>query len=210
MATLLTLLISVSRHFSVRYSLLKRLFLLFLRKKFTSFYRTLGAESLKLRTRLSKLFENYLPACKLRVVFKCNTRMSSFFKFKDRVNRALRSKVVYKFTCGGCNASYIGKTMRHLNVRASEHIGISALTQKRVKCKRSAVSDHLLVCDSLKVFPLSMTSVYSPLLTRILSSNSKRVYWFIETIHHSILTSLPCHYVYLTNHILTNLIGLDK
>ena len=79
--------------------------------------------------------------------------MSSFFKFKDRVNRALRSKVVYKFTCGGCDASYIGKTMRHLNVRASEHIGISALTQKRVKYKRSAVSDHLLVCDSLKSFP---------------------------------------------------------
>ena len=113
----------------------------------------LGTESLRLRTRLCKLIAKYLPACKLKVVFKCDTRISSFFKFKDRVIKSLRSKVVYKFTCGGCNASYIGKTMRHLNVRASEHVGISALTQKRVKSKRSAVSDHLLTCDSIISFP---------------------------------------------------------
>ena len=113
------------------------------RKEVYIFLSYLGAESLRLRTRLSKLFGSYLPAYKLRIVFKCNTRMSSFFKFKDRVNRALRSKVVYKFTCGGCNASYIGKTMQHLSVRASEHIGISALTHKRVKCKRSAVNVYI-------------------------------------------------------------------
>ena len=35
----------------------------------------------------------------------------------------------------------------------SEHIGISALTNKRVKCKRSAGSDHLLTCGSIQQFP---------------------------------------------------------
>ena len=36
-------------------------------------------------------------------------------------------------------------TERHLNVRSSEHIGRSHLTGKRVECKPSAVSNHLLL-----------------------------------------------------------------
>jgi len=38
--------------------------------------------------------------------------------------------------------------MRHLGVRASEHVGISALTGKRISPQRSAVSDHLFACGS--------------------------------------------------------------
>ena len=40
-----------------------------------------------------------------------------------------------------------GKTECHLNVRSSEHIGISHLTGRSVECKPkpSAVSDHLLL-----------------------------------------------------------------
>ena len=38
-----------------------------------------------------------------------------------------------------------GKTECHLNVRSSEHIGISHLTGRRVECKPSAASDHLLL-----------------------------------------------------------------
>ena len=38
-----------------------------------------------------------------------------------------------------------GKRVRHLNVRIGEHIGISPLTKKKVKHKRSAVSDVLKV-----------------------------------------------------------------
>ena len=40
---------------------------------------------------------------------------------------------------------HTAKTERHLNVRSSKHIGISHLTGKRVECKSSAVSDHLLL-----------------------------------------------------------------
>ena len=36
--------------------------------------------------------------------------------------------------------------MRHLNVRISEHIGISPHTRKQVKPKNSFVSDHLAFC----------------------------------------------------------------
>ena len=34
----------------------------------------------------------------------------------------LRSFVVYRFTCLGCNASYIGETTQHLTTRIEEHL----------------------------------------------------------------------------------------
>ena len=52
----------------------------------------------------------------------------------------------YKFSCSCCNATYYGETERHLFVRASEHLGITPLTQKRVKNpKKSANMDHILL-----------------------------------------------------------------
>ena len=48
--------------------------------------------------------------------------------------------------CSCCNATYDGETKRHLFVRASEHLGITPLTQKRVKNpKKSAIIDHILL-----------------------------------------------------------------
>ena len=35
---------------------------------------------------------------------------------------SLKSFVVYKFTCAGCNARYIGETTRHLTTRIKEHL----------------------------------------------------------------------------------------
>ena len=48
--------------------------------------------------------------------------------------------------CSCCNATYYGETKRHLVVRASEHLGITPLTQKRVKNpKKSSIIDHILL-----------------------------------------------------------------
>ena len=75
-------------------------------------------------------------------------RISNFFKFKDRPSKGLRSNVVYKFLCGNCNVTYYGKTIRHLKVRASEHMCVSALTGKVSNSKQStAVRDHLPFCS---------------------------------------------------------------
>ena len=110
----------------------------------------LGTASLKLRKRLLSTFANTLPFCNLRVIFKSGMRLSHYFKFKDTVSKALRSKVVYSFKCDGCNSVYYGQTTRHLNIRAAEHIGVSALTGKKIVPQRSAISDHLLFCDEVR------------------------------------------------------------
>ena len=51
-------------------------------------------------------------------------------KIEIEKSKGLRSNVVYKFLCGNCNVTYYGKTIRHLKVKASEHMGVSALTGK--------------------------------------------------------------------------------
>ena len=105
----------------------------------------LGTMSTNLKRQLQKCIQNSLPQCNIKIILKSTTRLSSLFHFKDVIPKELRSHLVYKFSCGICNDTYYGQTERHLNVKAGEHIGLSPLTGKRVKCKPSAISDHLLL-----------------------------------------------------------------
>ena len=98
-----------------------------------------------IQRKLRTCFKNSLPQSNVKIVLKSTNRLSSLFRFKDVIPKELQSNLVYKFSCGNCNITYYGKTERHLNVRSSEHIGISHLTRKRVESKPSAVSDHLLL-----------------------------------------------------------------
>ena len=52
---------------------------------------------------------------------------NSLFPYKDRVNRSLESKVVYKVSCWDCDDFYIAKTKRSLHDRQTEHF--KALTK---------------------------------------------------------------------------------
>ena len=111
----------------------------------------LGKLSFDLKTQSQKKsISKNLPFCKIRVIFKSSTHISNFFQFKDKMPFRLRSNVVYKFSCGRCNATYYGETCRHLSVRVGEHSGISPLTGKKLKSKKStAVKDHMLFCDHI-------------------------------------------------------------
>ena len=64
-------------------------------------------------------------------------KIRQMFSLKDKTNLALRSNVVYMFTCSvdPC-VSYTGKTKRHLAQRVKEHNN-----------KNSAISQHRINCD---------------------------------------------------------------
>ena len=49
------------------------------------------------------------------------TKLSFFTNTKDPIPKQYQSSVVYKFTCPGCSAPYIGKTDRNLITRIKEH-----------------------------------------------------------------------------------------
>ena len=126
----------------------------FLNKRLTEKPVTLTAEKKDLvtdvRTHLKNSISKNLPFCKIRVIFKSSTRISNFFRFKDKMPYCLRSNVVYKFSCGRCTATYYGKTCRQLSVGVGEHSSVSPLTGRKSKSKKSiAVKVHMRFCDHI-------------------------------------------------------------
>ena len=81
-----------------------------------------GSHSLQIRNQITRLCNAAYPHLNIRFVFRSSTRISSFFPFKDKVPKLMRSGVVYLFKCRCCSASYVGQTTRHLHTRISEHL----------------------------------------------------------------------------------------
>ena len=63
----------------------------------------LGITSLQTRTKLQQALKGVLNCCKLEIVFRCQTRLSNSFRYKDPIPKELISGVVYKFQCRLCN-----------------------------------------------------------------------------------------------------------
>ena len=49
-------------------------------------------------------------------------KVGDLFSVNESGPKYLRSFVVYRFTCPGCNVSYIGETTHHLTMRIKEHL----------------------------------------------------------------------------------------
>ena len=106
-----------------------------------------------LRTRLHKSIDSNISFCKIKIIFKSSARVANVFMFNDKVPLCLRSNIVYELTCGRCNSTYYGEKCCHVKVRFGEHSGISPLTNKRSKSKKSTtVKDHMLICNQLVSF----------------------------------------------------------
>ena len=106
-----------------------------------------GSHSLDVKKRVRKLFSKYYPQVELRVVFRSSFRVRNLFHYKDRLPNLMRSSVIYKFCCGSCNATYIGKTKRQLKIRINEHIGKSSRTGNLLKRPPfSAIREHSELC----------------------------------------------------------------
>ena len=55
----------------------------------------LGIIPLQTRTKLQQALKGALNCCKLEIVFKCQTRFSNSFRYKDPIPKDLISGVVY-------------------------------------------------------------------------------------------------------------------
>ena len=72
-----------------------------------------GTHSLQIHTQISRLCIADFPHLNIRLIFRFPTQNSTFFQFKDKLPKYLRSSVVYSFTCRCYSASYVGQTTRH-------------------------------------------------------------------------------------------------
>ena len=98
----------------------------------------LGIQSKIVTQQLKSCIYKFYGCCNLKITFRNTRRIKSFFPYKDKLSRSLRSKVVYKASCWNCNDYYIGKTKRQLHDRKTEHF--KALTSNS---HSSAIADHM-------------------------------------------------------------------
>ena len=93
-----------------------------------------GSFTAEAQKRLHKLVKRYCTNIEIKLVFS-SFKVSSMFSVNDPVPFDLRLRVVYKFSCAGCNACYIGKTSCHLSTRIREHLS---------RDRNSHIFQHLL------------------------------------------------------------------
>ena len=107
----------------------------------------LGKISIQVKKKLRQIFREVGQNIHPRIIFKSPNRLRNSFSFKDKLPQNLDSMLLYKFTCDTCNCIYIGKTKRHYQVRAYEHLGVSILTdnlysynEKNCYCSQTTLS----------------------------------------------------------------------
>ena len=74
---------------------------------------------------ISEICKRFYPQLDVKIIFKNKFSVSSFFNIKDQVPALVQSDLVYEYSCGQCDAKYIGETSRHLKTRLAEHKGLS-------------------------------------------------------------------------------------
>ena len=114
--------------------------------------------------KFSKFTENKLQKltkqfCKegtnIKIVFS-TIKLVSLFSTKDKVPYGLKSYVVYKFLCAGCNASYVGETYRHISTRTHEHLETDKSSNiyrhllENPKCKSICDENCFSILDSAR------------------------------------------------------------
>ena len=98
----------------------------------------LGIQSKIVTQQLKSCIYKFYGCFNPKIIFRNIRRIKSFFPYKDKLNRSLRSKAVYKASCWDCDDCYIGKTKRRLHDRKTEHF--KALTSNS---HSSAIAGHM-------------------------------------------------------------------
>ena len=75
-----------------------------------------GDISLNCKKELNSLLNKFYPQIKLNFLFKNKTTIGSFFPYKDKIPPLLSSGLIYKYSCGQCQSTYIGETMMQLSL----------------------------------------------------------------------------------------------
>ena len=110
-----------------------------------------GKPSRKFASQLSTLLKQKFD---VRIfTYYTSLKTGSYFNLKSKTPAALKSNVVYKFTCSrDVNTTYIGMSTRHLVTRAREHLQLNSTSAK------SAISQHISSCQTCQNSNLDVSS----------------------------------------------------
>ena len=82
----------------------------------------IGLHPKLMQKKIDQLCKRFCKSLKVKLVFT-SEKLRCAFSTKDPYKSEHLSKVVYKFVCASCDASYVGQTCRHLATRIDEHFG---------------------------------------------------------------------------------------
>ena len=116
-----------------------------------SYYKLpyIGNLSTEIKQKVIKYCKYYCKSTNIKIVFS-PFKVGNLFSVKGSVPKYLRSFVVYRFTCPGCNASYIGETTHHLTTRIKEHLETHIFKHLNTnrKCKELCNAECFEIIDS--------------------------------------------------------------
>ena len=81
----------------------------------------IGHFSVVTQKKVCHLIKRYCNDLDIKLVFT-SFKIGKLFSVKHPIPGGLRSRVVYKFACAGCNTCYVGKTTRHFSTPVREHL----------------------------------------------------------------------------------------
>ena len=84
-------------------------------------YHLLVRILITLRKKIRELCKRFCKQINIKVVFS-PFKICDLLSAKDSLPNALKSYVVYKFTCAGCQSCYVGETKRYLPTRMKEDL----------------------------------------------------------------------------------------
>ena len=98
--------------------------------------------------KIRHFIKRYCKDVDIKLVFS-SFKICNLLGVKDPVLDGLRSRVVFKFVCAGCNACYVDETCRHFSTRVREHLvsDIFRHLKDSPHCRALFSTDNFLVLD---------------------------------------------------------------
>ena len=81
----------------------------------------IGHISTDVKRKINSFCKFYCKRLSIKIILT-PFKVADMFNVKDPIPKSLKSFVVYKFVCPGCNACCIGEITRHLTTRIKEHL----------------------------------------------------------------------------------------
>ena len=137
---------------------------------------------LQYRGTVSDWFKNKIRSIdgvgKLNVIFTTKKLRTLLPSLKCPVPANLKSNVIYRITCSGCSAQYVGQTQRHLQKRCNEHAKESTPVGRHFKeCTGSvkSVLKNTKILDSSFSLPrlLTLEAIYIAKLKPVLNNREE-------------------------------------
>ena len=100
----------------------------------------IGHISTDVKRKINRFCKFYCKSLSIKIVLT-PFKVADMVNVKDPIPKFLKSFVVYKFVCPGCNACYISETTRHLSTRIKEHLETD---------KKSHIFAHLVNNETCK------------------------------------------------------------